>query len=426
MSGCENHDSRLLLQLTAVQAILQLYSHAQDHVLQAAKQLLHKQQRNEIGNSSSATACDRLDVQSLMREVESLCGPDLFSYNSGSRDLQHPGLRCIGGCRNHLSDAAGSVLGGGRLPSFAYVSEPKREAESVPGPIRKDGQISGHVSCPSGEAGHAVPRPSVENASRAELPNNPRSGLNGVSLPCLTSVVQTNPRESHSHAPSLSESSYPFSGSVSAAIPGEVSTPSLVEIPAATVGHYLPVDSLAACAFSCVNSESSAPIVCGQSLPCTDLDQDGETETQRLPQQSMVGKHRIRDEPPRRAKCQQIIPVEEWPVIDRDISALDAADKLGTDKSGLANYSPSQIDRSEECSETIERRRRLKEKVQVLRKEQSKLLARKLCRHCKKRPVGLTLLPCGHFCLCPECGAEFKKCPVCLKTILADVRTFVS
>lgn len=69
---------------------------------------------------------------------------------------------------------------------------------------------------------------------------------------------------------------------------------------------------------------------------------------------------------------------------------------------------------------------KLREKMAALRKENSKLKARQNCRRCLTRPANLTLLPCGHFCLCVECGQTFDKCPLCLKTVLADVRTFVS
>ena len=74
---------------------------------------------------------------------------------------------------------------------------------------------------------------------------------------------------------------------------------------------------------------------------------------------------------------------------------------------------------------TRERRRQL-ERLRVLRAENRRLKARKMCRQCRQRPVDLTLLPCGHFCFCQECGSSFNACPVCRKTILADVRTFVS
>ncbi|KAK7484270.1 hypothetical protein BaRGS_00024519 [Batillaria attramentaria] len=73
-----------------------------------------------------------------------------------------------------------------------------------------------------------------------------------------------------------------------------------------------------------------------------------------------------------------------------------------------------------------ERNLDLKDRVRVLREENRKLKQRHTCRHCGERPVSLTLLPCGHFCYCQECGSTFHACPICRKTILADVRTIVS
>ncbi|XP_076461866.1 uncharacterized protein LOC143294213 isoform X2 [Babylonia areolata] len=65
-------------------------------------------------------------------------------------------------------------------------------------------------------------------------------------------------------------------------------------------------------------------------------------------------------------------------------------------------------------------------KLRALRAENRRLKARQTCRQCRQRPVALTLLPCGHFCFCQECGSTLEKCPLCRKTILADVRTFVA
>ncbi|KAK7480031.1 hypothetical protein BaRGS_00028764 [Batillaria attramentaria] len=76
--------------------------------------------------------------------------------------------------------------------------------------------------------------------------------------------------------------------------------------------------------------------------------------------------------------------------------------------------------------EAVKRRQELRQKVRVLREENRKLKERQTCRHCRERPVSLTLLPCGHFCFCQECGSTFYACPICQKTILADVRTIVS
>ncbi|XP_076456430.1 uncharacterized protein LOC143290766 [Babylonia areolata] len=70
--------------------------------------------------------------------------------------------------------------------------------------------------------------------------------------------------------------------------------------------------------------------------------------------------------------------------------------------------------------------RTLAQRVEALRRENARLKALCTCRHCRIRPVNLALLPCGHLCLCVECGPAFSKCPVCLKKVLADVKTFVA
>lgn len=80
----------------------------------------------------------------------------------------------------------------------------------------------------------------------------------------------------------------------------------------------------------------------------------------------------------------------------------------------------------EQDAETARSSRNLRERMRALTKENSLLKARQLCRHCRERPVRLTLLPCGHFCFCVECGTTFSRCPICLKTILADVKTILS
>lgn len=76
--------------------------------------------------------------------------------------------------------------------------------------------------------------------------------------------------------------------------------------------------------------------------------------------------------------------------------------------------------------EKARERRFLLEKLQALREENRRLKARKSCLHCCQTPVALTLLPCGHFTLCEECGSSFSACPVCHQTILADVKTYLS
>ena len=65
-------------------------------------------------------------------------------------------------------------------------------------------------------------------------------------------------------------------------------------------------------------------------------------------------------------------------------------------------------------------------KLKMLMAENQRLKKRQQCRQCKTRQVSLTFLPCGHYSYCQECGQKFNTCPICKKTILADVRTFLA
>ena len=65
-------------------------------------------------------------------------------------------------------------------------------------------------------------------------------------------------------------------------------------------------------------------------------------------------------------------------------------------------------------------------RLQVQRCENRRLRARQLCRSCCSRPVSITFLPCSHFAYCFSCGQNCPACPVCRRTILADVRTFLA
>ena len=68
----------------------------------------------------------------------------------------------------------------------------------------------------------------------------------------------------------------------------------------------------------------------------------------------------------------------------------------------------------------------LKRKLAALRRENKFLKERQLCRDCHTRQVSITFLPCGHYSYCYDCGQRFSACPICRKTILADVRTFLA
>lgn len=65
-------------------------------------------------------------------------------------------------------------------------------------------------------------------------------------------------------------------------------------------------------------------------------------------------------------------------------------------------------------------------KLQLLMMENKRLKKRQQCRQCHNKQVSITFLPCGHYVYCYECGQQFTACPVCKKTILADVRTFLA
>lgn len=65
-------------------------------------------------------------------------------------------------------------------------------------------------------------------------------------------------------------------------------------------------------------------------------------------------------------------------------------------------------------------------KVQMLLLENRRLKKRQQCRLCHEKQVSITFLPCGHYSYCYDCGQQFTACPICKKTILADVRTFLA
>lgn len=48
----------------------------------------------------------------------------------------------------------------------------------------------------------------------------------------------------------------------------------------------------------------------------------------------------------------------------------------------------------------------------------------KNCRICLDNDVEVTLIPCGHFCLCQSCTFGLKECPICRKNIESVQRTY--
>lgn len=68
----------------------------------------------------------------------------------------------------------------------------------------------------------------------------------------------------------------------------------------------------------------------------------------------------------------------------------------------------------------------LKLKYRALKNENKYLKEKNTCRKCQMRPVSVTFLPCGHYSHCYDCGQTFSACPICKKTILADVKTYLA
>ncbi|KAK7263356.1 hypothetical protein RJT34_30944 [Clitoria ternatea] len=52
--------------------------------------------------------------------------------------------------------------------------------------------------------------------------------------------------------------------------------------------------------------------------------------------------------------------------------------------------------------------------------------ARPKCRGCGKRVASVVVLPCRHLCICTECDAHFRACPVCLTLKNSTVEVFLS
>ncbi|KAL8616893.1 hypothetical protein ACOMHN_041812 [Nucella lapillus] len=113
------------------------------------------------------------------------------------------------------------------------------------------------------------------------------------------------------------------------------------------------------------------------------------------------------------------------------LPCLTTTHAQGTSPDSLAGLSPPQKkdlledDADAQRRTTRERRDGLQHRVTELRKENRRLKARQTCRQCGTRPISLTLLPCGHLCLCTECGPSLDHCPLCGRVIMADVRTFL-
>uniref|UniRef100_A0A2C9KNJ4 RING-type domain-containing protein n=1 Tax=Biomphalaria glabrata TaxID=6526 RepID=A0A2C9KNJ4_BIOGL len=65
-------------------------------------------------------------------------------------------------------------------------------------------------------------------------------------------------------------------------------------------------------------------------------------------------------------------------------------------------------------------------KLHALKREQNYLKNSLTCLICKERQIDTMLLPCGHVVLCSVCSESCYSCPVCKKTALAEVKTYLS
>ncbi|KAE9607404.1 hypothetical protein Lal_00026692 [Lupinus albus] len=54
------------------------------------------------------------------------------------------------------------------------------------------------------------------------------------------------------------------------------------------------------------------------------------------------------------------------------------------------------------------------------------VVARAKCRGCGKRVASVVVLPCRHLCMCAECDAHFKACPVCLILKHSTIEVLIS
>lgn len=52
--------------------------------------------------------------------------------------------------------------------------------------------------------------------------------------------------------------------------------------------------------------------------------------------------------------------------------------------------------------------------------------ARPKCRGCERRVASVVVLPCRHLCICAECDAHFRACPVCLTLKNSTVEVLLS
>lgn len=64
--------------------------------------------------------------------------------------------------------------------------------------------------------------------------------------------------------------------------------------------------------------------------------------------------------------------------------------------------------------------------AELLELENLRLKEQRLCKICLDAEMGVVFLPCGHLVACPSCATAIKDCPICRKTIVGSVRTYLS
>jgi len=63
-------------------------------------------------------------------------------------------------------------------------------------------------------------------------------------------------------------------------------------------------------------------------------------------------------------------------------------------------------------------------KVAKFKNQIEELKNQKLCSICMENPNEIVFVPCGHNCVCHECGEGLRDCPLCRTKITQKVKTF--
>ncbi len=87
---------------------------------------------------------------------------------------------------------------------------------------------------------------------------------------------------------------------------------------------------------------------------------------------------------------------------------------------------PSQVDLGQPQQQLSAEEQQKCLNLQLLKKEHNHLKNILTCLVCKERQVNTTLLPCGHLVICSICSNSCFSCPVCKRTALAEITTYLS